>query len=425
VSPAWAWLSRNETISISGYNTDWDDSTTVDFGPGITVDEVVVASPTSIVARITVDESANLGAHDVVVTGGGEALTAGAVFDVRAGIDAQVLRGDAAQGSFNVVAFGLDDPAHTLAGGALTDPTGGGFVHTLGGAGIELAPALGVAEGVLYAPQSAIVHFWTDPVAPASAPISLETTDLLGGSLVSTGLLPIAPRTPVALTEGTSVYVEYGDEPLATHLFKYTNDSGSGQLLSVGVGPGSGGEAMVFRYTGNSGRMRDSYFDTPQYLEVGVRDGESLYMMAVNTAGETGFLFEVGVWELGDAEFFASAETNDDACENAQDTEFQVEDGIDGFVIDEGVFDPTRNPGALVADSDWYRFTVVDDSSLWCAPRGNHDAVGVTVFPANDCTTPAGDTLAPGDYVMRVSAGRLFTLRGSDRYSVVCGNGAF
>jgi hypothetical protein len=426
VSPAWAWLSRSETVSISGYNTEWDDGTTVDFGPGITVDDVVVASPTSIVATVSVGDGADLGAHDVVVTAGGDALTAGGAFDVREGMRAEFIIGDGSQGSFNLVALELHDPAHNLVGGQFTDPAAFIFSHTLGGAGEEQSPypTLQLVNLVVYEPHFALAQFWVDPLAPADAPVSVVTTDPIGGTMVSTGRLPVAPKTPVALTIDTPETVDYGDTQLGSHLFEYVNDSGADEVVMLSVTQGSGAQPMVMRYAGNSGRIRDGFFnaiadDTP--FAVGVRDGESAFMVAVNPSGGTAFTFDAEVSNATPATFYASQEVDDDACEDAQDTAIDLEPGLEAFVIDQGVLDPSRFAGLTdIGESDWYRFSVSDTAGLSCMPQSNHDVLGVALHAANDCETPVASPLAPGEYLIRVVAVRLVTMRGAERYSLVC-----
>lgn len=69
LTPALAYLGRTVDVIISGDNTSWDDKSTVDFGDAkIKVNSVKAASPTALVANITVDPAATIGAHDIKVT---------------------------------------------------------------------------------------------------------------------------------------------------------------------------------------------------------------------------------------------------------------------------------------------------------------------------------------------------------------------
>jgi hypothetical protein len=67
VEPSTAYLARTAHVTISGYGTSWTDKTTIDFGAGITAANVHAASPTALVADITIDKAATLGPRDVVV----------------------------------------------------------------------------------------------------------------------------------------------------------------------------------------------------------------------------------------------------------------------------------------------------------------------------------------------------------------------
>jgi len=71
VFPAEAFTGRTLRVEISGDATSWKPGATVDFGAGITVNAVDVASPTDLFAAITIDPTTPVGKHDVTVTSGG------------------------------------------------------------------------------------------------------------------------------------------------------------------------------------------------------------------------------------------------------------------------------------------------------------------------------------------------------------------
>ncbi len=79
-----------ETLDVIIEGTDFTGATAVDFGPGITVNTLVVNSPTRITANITIDPAATPGLRDIVVTtpSGGGTLT-----------DAFTITGDSPGGS--------------------------------------------------------------------------------------------------------------------------------------------------------------------------------------------------------------------------------------------------------------------------------------------------------------------------------------
>src|SRR6185369_7367228 len=74
ITPNHAFPARSVDVVISGDDTAFDASTTVDFGAGITVDKLTVVSVTQLAAHITIDETAALGTRDVTVTSNGALL---------------------------------------------------------------------------------------------------------------------------------------------------------------------------------------------------------------------------------------------------------------------------------------------------------------------------------------------------------------
>jgi hypothetical protein len=425
VSPAWVWLSRSQAITIGGYNTDWDDATSVDFGAGITVDDVVVASPTSLVATISVTDGAAVGRRDVVVTSGGDSLTHAGAFDVRPGADVTIIAGDGTQGSFNVFLIDLHDAAHSLTGGQYDDPTGTPFSTVMEGAGEEVLPVQDIGL-TLYDEHFAIVPGFLDVTAPATAPLSLVTNSGFSEELVSTGVLYVAPSTPEDLILATPAEVDYGSVPYATKLLRYTNDTGADSLVFLAVGDGAGGEPMAFRYARHSGRIADGYAVTVPsgtILPTPVRDGEDVYMMTFAPDGDTDFTFMGGAVTAVPAEFYASDEVDDDACEDAQNTSINL--AVDDFMaIDGGVLRTGLNILELAdepLDADWYRFSVLsEDVTISCQAHSNHDLVGVQIYSVGDCDTPAVAPLGSGDYYLSVLAARQVSTHGAGHYAVMC-----
>src|SRR5262245_59359906 len=114
VLPSSAFLGRTADVVISGDNTFWAANTTVSFGAGINVDHVQLASPTALLATITITKDAPLGAHDVVVSTpatnpeDASSLTYAGAFKVESPIQVTT-QGTLAQGSIVLVTVrGLD-----------------------------------------------------------------------------------------------------------------------------------------------------------------------------------------------------------------------------------------------------------------------------------------------------------------------------
>jgi hypothetical protein len=103
VFPSSGFIGRKVRVEVSADNASFvDGSVTVDFGAGVTVDKVSVASPTAVFAEITISDTAVLGLRDVTVRNDGDALTLRQAFQLESPV-AFAAQGSVAQGS--VVAF--------------------------------------------------------------------------------------------------------------------------------------------------------------------------------------------------------------------------------------------------------------------------------------------------------------------------------
>jgi hypothetical protein len=71
VFPAEGFSGRTLRVEISGDATEWSGSPGVNFGQGVTVSNVTVASPTSLFADITIADDATPGTRDVTITNDG------------------------------------------------------------------------------------------------------------------------------------------------------------------------------------------------------------------------------------------------------------------------------------------------------------------------------------------------------------------
>lgn len=75
VFPLNAPLGATLDVAIGGFATRWSSAPQVSFGPGVTVNSVLVASPTGLVANITVLPTAPVAPHYVTVTSGEQSLS--------------------------------------------------------------------------------------------------------------------------------------------------------------------------------------------------------------------------------------------------------------------------------------------------------------------------------------------------------------
>lgn len=102
VFPTGAFLGESATVQISGFATEWTSAATVEFGQGVTVKSVTVASPTALIAEIEVAPNATPGIRTVTVTEGSAVAKFENVFAVKPVVDVEVL-GTVTQGSVSVL----------------------------------------------------------------------------------------------------------------------------------------------------------------------------------------------------------------------------------------------------------------------------------------------------------------------------------
>jgi hypothetical protein len=125
ILPVSAFLARSLDVTLSGAGTAWTDRVKVSFGEKITLDKLTVASPTALVARVTVAADAVTGPRDIVVSDEESELVYKGAFHVEAPLAVSVT-GAPAQGSiFFVRARGLDfsTPFDTTQVGSVFSPT--------------------------------------------------------------------------------------------------------------------------------------------------------------------------------------------------------------------------------------------------------------------------------------------------------------
>jgi hypothetical protein len=216
VFPSSGFLGRQVRVEVSGDATEWGASTKVNFGEGITVDSIDVASPTALFANITISDSAPIGLHDVVVTGGDNATLTQA-FEVESPISITV-RGAAAQGSvalLDIVNHDFDTPFDTTS-------TGDGFFTPLRFVGLDANAGNGVTiqftdVGAYTASATLLIDVdaQTGPLTIASGTTATTTSFPLGADLA------IAARTAMPLTAGTNATF-VSTKPYDSALYEFT-----------------------------------------------------------------------------------------------------------------------------------------------------------------------------------------------------------
>lgn len=201
VTPSRAFVARTAEVTISGFGSTWSGTTTADFGAGVTVKKLVVASPTALLATIDISKTAATGPHDVTITDGATKEVYKAAFHVDAPVSLTTL-GTVAQGSIVVAQV----KEHDLSTPFDTTQTGDGLFTPISYPNLAATAGPGVTASVgtpsLYALDLTML---IDVTAAAAA----QTVNIASGPQGDTidnpapNAFTIAARTPKALAAGT------------------------------------------------------------------------------------------------------------------------------------------------------------------------------------------------------------------------------
>lgn len=280
VYPSAGFLGRKVRVEISGDATEWGASSKVNFGEGVTVESVSVASPTALFADITIADTAPVGLRDVVVTGG-DNVTLKQAFEIESPITVSI-RGSAAQGGvavLDVVNHDFDTPFDTTS-------TGDGFLSPLVFTGLDATAGNGVrvqVENVTPYGMSATLLIDTDaqsgPLKLVSGPTGTTQTSFpLGADLT------IAARTAMPLTAGTNATAT-STKPMESFLYEFTPAAfpALARFQVSTTGDGSPGIAVLPA----SGHFADLLGARADQRQIATTPGK-FYAVLYDLSGETG-----------------------------------------------------------------------------------------------------------------------------------------
>jgi hypothetical protein len=188
--------SQGETLSvnITGFVTHFaNGSTSVSFGNGVSVNSIVVNSPTSLAANITIQPTAATGSRDVIVTTAGETATGVGAFTV-----------DQAPPRVTSVSPATGHQAETL-----SVVVNAQFTHFDGTTTADFGPGIAVSSVAPTSATTATVSISIDrDASPGSRTVvmhtGLESAQQVGAFTVLSGIPALQSITPVAGTQGTN-----------------------------------------------------------------------------------------------------------------------------------------------------------------------------------------------------------------------------
>jgi hypothetical protein len=374
ITPNIAFLDRRIEVTISGNATHWSDATKVDFGPGIDVDGILVPSPTSIIAAITIDEGAERGVRDVVVSDADGSVTYEGAFLVDAPLAFDGYAGTLAQGSIfvgRVSQLDLKTP-FDIAGAP-------DYFYLSLDAGPNASTIIQEAQ-----PYAIDFLMLVDVNAPAADTDLKAVSGLTGGetSSLAPGAVPIMARAPIALTAGM-LNMGTQTNPLESKLYSFTPEAN--KLVTITATASNPDAAAGFALLPPSG----SFADMVSFGPVGrivTETADPIFVVYWDNSGASGYDygFEIDVKDSDDRE-------PNSTCDKAQDIGALPANLVNLSLADKD-------------DQDWFRITasaadVAKAIHVLTKPGDDDTDTLVEVF-SGDCAnlSPLGEASSDLDY---------------------------
>ena len=329
--PASGFVGRSLRVEVNGDNTGFSSGTTVDFGPGVTVDEIAISSPTVLFAIVTIDDEATTGLNDVTITDDGDTLTMDAAFELRNPVEITATGTPAQGGKVNLVIDNLD--LENLFDTSV-DPDSGLFSTTaIAGPGTTV-----VINNVTEFEISATAFFDVDAAPTGIAVIS-------DGLTSPGGTLDVVARSAVSLASGTPATGTLD----GSALFEITASQAA--ILAASISTSAADVTPTFDILPASGQWVDvgaTHFATDNAK---VAAGEKFYYVVSDLDGLDGYPFELVVDEISIDGVTPVTELEPNNNDNTAQTVAGPKALLDSTLADE-------------ADLDFYEVTLTTGQSL-------------------------------------------------------------
>ncbi len=318
-------------IEVTADNSNFGANATIDFGPGVTVSSVAVASPTALFADIVIANTAAPGLHDVVVHGGGDTLTLDAAFEVESPIQVE-FKGTLAQASLSAFTIRNLDFASPF-DDTCTAPSLFGCGE-YGNVNLESPPGTtAVIESVGPYALSGTLYLDLDAT---SGPFNVSSGDPAGTVTVSPlgAELAVTARTALALAGTANGTLEGAN---GTQL--YTVDAAANSVTRINVTGASGAYIL-----GDSGSWSDLVTAGAKPNAI-TQTAAKYYVVVADASGDVGVSYTVAANPLA-----LTAEVEADTA-GANDTKNAAQDVAASALV-------TSASLSADTDVDWYRVTV-------------------------------------------------------------------
>jgi hypothetical protein len=346
VFPSSGFIGRKVRVEVSADNASFvDGAVMVDFGAGVTVENVTVSSPTAIFADITISDTAPLGLRDVTLRSGSDSMSLREAFKLESPL-AFTTQGTLAQGS--VVAFtarNLDffAPFDTTCGasffGMCLEYTGMSATVPSGVTAVISAVDPYTVSGTLYVDldaQSGPISFTSGIVADALvvSPVGTDTE--------------FAPRSPVALTANSPTTATVA-AAFDSHLYEFTTAASS--VARFSASPGEPDATPTIYVLPESGRFTEmvAASEAPNALSTG---GGKYFAVYSDGSGLSGYSYALRVAPIA---LMSMPEADTSGANNTSATAQNAGANTSLLLMNATI--------STVDDADWIRFTVPAGSS--------------------------------------------------------------
>ncbi len=222
VVPHVGLLDRETDVVVTADALKLDAQTQLDFGAGVTVSNIQVASSSTVLAHLKIDAAAAVGPRDVKITASGTTVTGAKSFEVLPPLDVKVSDGSAEQGGIVVVdvvnrdttAFDTAQGSFVLLGDGL-NPLGGSVTATNAQQLLLVDPLGKVGDQQLTAAN----------IDQAGKPAATF--------LSASDALKVAARAPTGLTSGTALGAESFAGGYATKMYKISAPAPGATAASI------------------------------------------------------------------------------------------------------------------------------------------------------------------------------------------------
>ena len=286
IVPTRAFLGRSLRVLVSGFDTSWTGSTAVSFGAGVTVNSVSAASPTALLADVTVSETAQSGPRDVTVLDGAATEVLAGAFSIASPVTVQA-QGTLAQGSIlllTVQNHDFDNPFDD------TSPPPGPAPPTY--PNISMTAPAGIRVSVSNVTPFLLRATATVDLDAAPGPIDLK---IVSGAATQTrfaapGALALAARSAIPLAIGTPASGTVA-APYASALYSLTLDA-SLRATDVSAHSVTSGVTPSLAVLPKSGKFSDAITVAPAPLLI-TATVDPYYFVLWDKSGASGYNFTI------------------------------------------------------------------------------------------------------------------------------------